>query len=130
MKLLSLISLLLHVGCSGGDTFSKSEIYKLGTAITSDLELVIPKDIASGVTCANYGGGCIAGFEVKHKGLSMIFVEYETHEDAVRFGRPINAFVSKNWVFDDVAGEPVLEDFVRKAFKAYQLKSTDSSHLE
>ena len=45
-------------------------------------------------------------------------VHFDSEEHARQAAFAIDQFYIRNWVFDDVAGEPVLEDFVKKAFNA------------
>ena len=45
----------------------------------------------------------------------MICVEYQKADQALAFGQTIDGYVVKNWLFDQVTGEPILEKFVQKA---------------
>ncbi len=98
-------------------------MYQIAIASDPNFQIVLPKDISSGIPCSDYGLGCLGAFEVKHRELSMIFVEFDTHENAVKVGQAINSYIIKNWVLDDVTGEPILEEFVKDAFKAVPAKS-------
>lgn len=104
-------------------------MYKLGKKIDPKLELVLPKDIDSGVKCSQYGTGCLGGVEVKHRDISMIFVEYENSKQSLDFAKTIGAYHIRNWLIDDVQGEPVLEEFVKKAFQA-KLATPSSTYTE
>ena len=42
----------------------------------------------------------------------------ETQEQAKALAERLDLYYKYNWVFDDVAGEPVLEDFVVRAYGA------------
>lgn len=121
MRYLNLFLFLLLIGCSDNNKYDKVELYKIATKVDPDVKLVLPRDLASGVTCQNYGEGCVRAVMVEHIGLVMIFVEYEDHEAAVKFGKSINSFVIRNWIVDDAVGEPVLEKFITTAFKEAKL---------
>ena len=83
-----------------------------------NLEIILPKDMDSGVKCTNYAKGCISGHEIKVRKVIMIAVEYEKEEQACADALRLDQYCKFNWLFDDVHGEPVLEDFVVKAFGA------------
>jgi hypothetical protein len=71
-----------------------------------------------GIKCDNYGPGCIAGFMARVRLVVIILVEFESEELAKAEANRIKQYYYKNWVFDDVTDEPVLEDFVIKAYGA------------
>ena len=73
--------------------------------------------------CQDYGEGCKGVFVIKHRNVSMICVEYQSPEQAIRFGQSIDAYIVKNWILDDVSGEPVLEEFVQKALQGKKARS-------
>lgn len=108
--------MLVFTSCSEKKIYTKSDMWEMGRAEDPNLELILPKDIASGVQCSAYGSGCISGVVVRVMKMDMIFVEYQSAEQALAFAKTIDAYVVKNWVIDDVVGEPMLEKFVEKAF--------------
>lgn len=130
-KLSLLISLLLFlISCSEKKVYDKAELYTMGVKVDPKLEIVLPKDIASGVNCADYGQGCLRGFEVKHRELSMFFIEYDTSENAENFAKTINGYTARNWLIDDAFGEPILEEFVQKAFNAKLILINGSGKIQ
>ena len=52
------------------------------------------------------------------KKMLIIVVNYKTEEEAIRAAIRFDGYFVKNWMFDLVQGEPVLEDFVMKAYDA------------
>lgn len=50
--------------------------------------------------------------------VELIAIEFETTEAARQQAQSINQWHAKNWLFDDVTDEPVLESFVKEAFDA------------
>jgi hypothetical protein len=46
--------------------------------------------------------------------IEMKFLYYENKTDALIAAKRIKGYVSRNWVLDDVSGEPVLEKFSKK----------------
>ena len=87
-------------------------------AVDPNFDLVLPKDLNSGIQCSDYGPGCIGGVTGKVKGVEFIAVEFMNEDQAWSEARKINQYWVKNWVLDDVKGEPIIEEFVKKAFKA------------
>lgn len=98
--------------------FSKVDIITLTKKIDENSKLIIPKDMESGVKCSDYGDACRGGYKARVLNLEMIFVEFDSAEAADAMAIKIDAYTARNWLFDDVTGEPVLERFVVKAFDA------------
>ncbi len=119
---LILVSLMLFSCSSDNENWSKFKLYEMAKKIEPNVEIILPKDIASGIQCRDYPPGCIRGMRAKLRRVVMIVVEYENEEAAKKAAFHINQFYAKNWVFDDVSGEPVLESFVQQAFGAKRPK--------
>lgn len=81
-------------------------------------ELIIPEHIDKGIKCSDYGPGCLSGRMAKVMMVTLVALEFETMAFARQEAYRIDQFYSKNWVFDDVTDEPILEDFVRKVYNA------------
>ena len=63
-----------------------------------------------------YGKGCLKVFRVKVRELDFVAVEFDNAKNAKRESSRLNQPYYKNWLFDEVQGEPPLEDFIKKAF--------------
>lgn len=101
-------------------------LLEMAREVESDIELVVPKSFDHVlVDCKGYTPSCSAGYKVKVRGITVVALHYLTFEDAYRAARRINAYWFRNWVFDDVKGEPVLERFVIKAFDAKLAREMD-----
>jgi len=101
--------------------YSEGELWRMAQRADPKIELLIPQDMQSGVQCADYGGeaaGCIMGKRVKLRKVVAIIVQFETQEQARAVAEKYQLYYKYNWVFDDVAGEPVLESFVESVFGA------------
>lgn len=116
---------LLMVSCTKSDVhYSKIEMLEMAKKIDSDVDVILPKDINSGIKCTsedgqrNYAQGCLGAFQVKVGDLDFVAVEFEKSNQAQNEANRLNQFWAGNWLLDDVKGEPGLEDFVKKAFKA------------
>lgn len=116
---LILISLsILSAACTKELKYSKEELLKTAQAADASVTYILPKSIAEGVTCADYSDGCMSAHIVKVRGLEMIAVEFMTEEEAKLAAKKIRALYSRNWIFDDVTGEPLLEEFFTKYLDA------------
>ncbi len=72
------------------------------------------------VVCSQYGAGCIkgSGKRVLVRKVELIVIQFNTEEDAKKEAARLGQWYARNWLLDDVHNEPVLEDFVVRAFKA------------
>lgn len=82
------------------------------------MTFVLPRNMNEGVHCSDYTPPCHSGHIVKVKNLDVIALEYMTEEEAINSARKIKGYYVRNWTFDDVTGEPILERFVEEALKA------------
>ena len=84
-----------------------------------NLTMVVPKSIAHAtVQCGDYTPVCRYGYRVVVKNLEMAVLFYETPAEALKSANRIRGYTARNWVLDDVRGEPVLERFVIKYLNA------------
>lgn len=123
MKNILLLIFILGA-CSKSLNVSKLEMFKLATNANPSFEMILPKDINSGVKCLNadgsynYGPGCISGHQVKVGDLDFVAIEYDSEEHAKKDAKRLNQCFYVNWVFDEVAEEPSLLAFITKAYNA------------
>jgi len=117
MKYLAII-FLLFACAKEEETYTKAEIYSMAIKHDEKAELIIPESIEEGVKCSEYGPGCKAAFLAKIFGLEIRVIEYENSEFARKDAITMGEFYKGTWVFDEIAGEPVLERFVTKVYKA------------
>jgi hypothetical protein len=117
---LLLILLLLLLACSDepNPTYMKSELIKLGKASDKTFKVILPKDLSSGIKCSEYGLSCSGAFTVQVQGIYMVAVEFTYAKDAQEMARVLNQYHARNWMFDDVKGEPVLIHFITKTLGA------------
>jgi hypothetical protein len=120
MKILFIFFLhLLVISCSKKElSYSKEQLFKMAKEGDPDLSFVLPKSINEGINCKDYSEGCVSGHTVKIKNLELIAVEFMTEDQAKLAALKVRGYYSRNWVFDDVTGEPTLESFVQKYLEA------------
>lgn len=120
LVLLTLI-LFIFAGCScdiHDIIITKSMMLKLAQEEDPSVEVIIPKEITGGVKCTSYDPGCTGAFQAKVRDVEIVLVEFKEEEQARKQAYKIDQYYAKNWVFDDVTGEPVLEKFVTKVYNA------------
>ena len=110
-----LILSILSVSCSKKVRLFKEDLYRYATAKDERLEFVLGSTYEGKLsTCENYIGDCINVFGVK---LGMIYfqaVEFQTEEGAQNAAKKYRGYFYRNWFFDDVSGEPALEELMVK----------------
>ena len=117
--------LILLFSCSNSDTYSQHQLWNMAKKVEPKIEILIPKTINDGVKCSDYEAGCLGGKRVKLRLVVLTVVEFETAQQAEVAARAIGQYYVRNWVLDNVTGEPVLEDFVKKAFNAKKASLDD-----
>jgi hypothetical protein len=109
---------ILSASCTKEVKYSKEELLSKAQAADSSVSIVLPRSINEGISCSNYSEGCMSGHTVKVKNLDLIAVEFGTEAEAKYAAKKIRGYYTRNWVFDDVSGEPILEEFVSRVLDA------------
>jgi hypothetical protein len=132
MKPLLFLSLLIPslflTGCSCSkeeEKWGQVEMWKMAKSKEPSIELVFLADTPEGqarrVLCAQYPqDGCVigSGKRILVRRVEVLVVQYESTLQACKAAAAIGQWYARNWIFDDVTNEPVLEDFVKKVFDA------------
>lgn len=105
-------------------------MWKMAVKKEPSIELVFVADTPEGrlrrITCRAYPSeGCVSGSgkRIKVRLVELIVLQYEKKVSACLAALKINQWYARNWIFDDVTNEPVLEDFVKKVFEAKKPES-------
>lgn len=69
------------------------------------------------VDCNDYSPRCQIGYRVVLKTIEFNALMYTNQKDALKAAKRLRGYVARNWVFDEVRGEPVLERLVVKYLK-------------
>jgi hypothetical protein len=121
-NLFPLIVVLLSILGASCETkelkYNKEELYIKAWKADPTVSFVLPKSITEGVTCDDYGEGCLSAHIVKVKNLELIAVEFMTEANAIYASKKFRGYYTRNWMFDDVTGEPSLEKFVSEHLEA------------
>lgn len=109
---------ILSASCTKELKYSKEQLFDKARAADPTVTLVLPNKMTEGISCSDYSHGCLAGHIVRVKGLEMIAVEFMTEADAKYAAKKYRGYYTRNWLLDDVTGEPILEKFVVEALEA------------
>lgn len=111
-------SVSVFISCAKKEVVTEVEMYEMAKKVEPDIELILPKTLNDGVKCSDYGPKCLGGKQAKLRSVVLTVVQFEDSEHAKITADALGQYYFKNWVFDDVTGEPVLEHFVKTAFNA------------
>jgi hypothetical protein len=112
-----LIFCLILFSCTKEVRYSKEDLLKRAQAADSSVQLIIPK-IEGSIHCSDYSPPCMTAHIVSVKGLELLALEYPSEAEAIAAAKKYRGYYTGNWFFDDVAGEPVLENFIQKHLDA------------
>jgi hypothetical protein len=115
------LSLFIISGCSKKEvtpelkyTLEEFDLIMNSTAATPD------KNTANALNFSDYSPGVdrVNSKALVYERLSFAAIAFETPKQAREEALRLNQYYSRNWVFDKVEGEPVLEDLVIVKFHA------------
>lgn len=119
MKLLLLtLNFILIASCTKELKYTKEQIYDLAKAADASTTFIMPRSMSEGVNCTDYPEGCISAHTVQVRQLSFIGVEFANEEQAIFAAKKVRGYYLRNWLLDDVTGEPILEEFAVKSLEA------------
>ncbi|EQC43780.1 hypothetical protein [Bacteriovorax sp. Seq25_V] len=123
MRILIFIGLFLFMaGCSKEETYTPQDMFFMAYNFDNSIEEVriAASDPSKSVKCSSYGEGCIEGSPKRFKVrlVEMIVAQYHTKKGACLAALKIDQYYVRNWLLDDVKGEPVLESFVKEVYDA------------
>lgn len=115
-----LILTLILISCSSKDkNLLETDLWARAYKVEPGIVVVLPKELGQEVVvCSDYPKGCTRGRQIRVKNVAMNVVEFENEKLAQRAAIILKQYYHRNWIFDDVSGEPILEEFVKKAFNA------------
>jgi hypothetical protein len=116
-----LVLILLFVSCFNGkpSNYSRDEMLAMARKGYPELKIKVPSGIDKAlIYCTDYKPACRYGYIVIVHNIEMKVLFYEEQDDALAAAKRINAYVARNWLLDDVSGEPILEKFSKKYLNA------------
>lgn len=116
---LTLLALsILSASCTKELKYTKEQLLFKALKADPSVSIVLPKSMTEGVNCSDYSEGCLSAHIVKVKDLEFIGVEFMTEADAIFAAKKFRGYYTRNWLWDDVTGEPILEKFVTEHLEA------------
>ena len=117
---LTLLTLLIFTSCSESETYTPMNMFQMAYDFDKSIEEVRVKDKSESIRCNSYPKGCIplSPKRFKIRMVEMIVVQYHSKKGACQAAKKLDQYYIRNWLLDDVKGEPVLEDFVKTVYKA------------
>lgn len=116
-----LFILLLLTSCFSDEppNYSNKEFRAMATKGDPYSRIILPKSINEAViNCNEYTPACRYGLRVVVKNIEMVALYYDDQKNALKAAKRIKGYISRNWVLDEVNGEPVLERFCVEYLKA------------
>lgn len=88
-----------------------------------DLVVMVPESITQPlVYCNEYLPPCKVGYKVKIKGMEVTGLYYESQKKAYKSAKSMRGYHLRNWAFDQVAGEPILERLFEERLNARKVE--------
>jgi hypothetical protein len=119
---LSLMLIFLFSSCSCSSekpNLDQMQLLEMVREIESDVELMVPPSLDKPlVNCYKFLPPCKLGYKVKIKGLEVTALYYEDKSKAKESATSIRGYQFRNWAFDQVRGEPILERFFENKIEA------------
>jgi hypothetical protein len=86
--------------------------------ILGSIKLTADKNAANAVKISDYAPGAnpASAQALVYERLSFSIIEFENEKQARDEAMRLNQYYSRNWLFDKVEGEPLLEDIVLSKF--------------
>lgn len=109
---------ILSASCTKELKYSKEELYSKALKADASTTLILPKSMTEGASCTDYSANCLSAHIVRVQNLDFIAVEFLTTEDAIYAAKKFRGVYTRNWMLDDVVGEPKLEKFTMEALEA------------
>jgi hypothetical protein len=109
---------ILAASCTKEVKYTKEDLLAKAQAADPSVTYIIPKSITAGVSCHEYTEGCVSAHIVRVKDLDLIAVEFMTEAEAIHAAKKFRGYYIRNWLLDDVSGEPILEKFVTEKLEA------------
>lgn len=126
---IAILFILSLLSCSESDVYTPIEMFQKAYNFDNTIEEVRigVKEEHRQLHCSDYPSGCIPGSPKRFKIrlVEMIVVQYHSTDQACLAALKTGQWHARNWLFDDVTGEPVLEDFVKQVYNAKNPKTTE-----
>jgi len=130
--ILTFLLTILSLSCTkSAPTYTDRDLWFMAEKFDPSVELVSISTVneSKRVLCKNYEvEGCMIGTgrRIKVRLVELVAIAFETEEQAKKAAILYDQYYVRNWLLDEVTNEPVLESFVKSAFKAKKPKKDKS----
>lgn len=120
MKVLLMLSLLIFCACSKKQDHAESKYTSEELLALAHEASVSNEKGEDAIKFSDYAPGVdkLESKSFRYQRLVFYAIKFESTDEAKSEAMRLNQYYSRNWLFDRVEGEPVLEDYVITAFKA------------
>lgn len=122
MKVILLAMGLLFFSACSKKQAEVEPVYTLEefNAILATIPATPDKNTANAINYSDYSAGAnkLNSRPMEYQRLSFTLIEFESVKEARDEAMRLNQYYAKNWLFDKVEGEPILEDLVIVKFHA------------
>jgi hypothetical protein len=128
---LSILLLTVLLGCEKkAPVYDILEIKEMILQRDPSAKEVVLRTEEKRVPCSLYGEHCVeaSGKRFEIRGIEMITIAFKDQESAFKEAQLLGQYYARNWVFDDVTNEPILENFVKEVFNARRPSPIETSH--
>lgn len=87
------------------------------------IQILLPDEKYPEINCTFYGHGCKSGMRMKMNELLLVAIEFDSEDHAKRAAIKFDGYYKKNWFFDEISNEPILQDFVIKVYGAVRART-------
>lgn len=109
--------------CSDSPNLNKEQVLEMLREGDPNLEVMVPLSISQPlVNCGEYLPPCQVGYKVKIKNMEVTGLFYEDQKRAYKSAKSMRGYHLRNWAFDQVAGEPILERFFENEMGAKKVE--------
>lgn len=117
MRFFILILPLILSSCSCQEelpNYSRKEMLEWARQADPNMKIKVGDLTKALVDCKDYTPRCQIGYRVVMKTVEFNVLQYNDQKSALEAAKRVRGYVARNWVFDEVRGEPVLERIVTK----------------
>ena len=118
VRLIAFMIIGLGASCTKEVKYSKEALLKKAQEADPSVTYILPNSLTEGVSCGDYAEGCVGAHIVRVQNLDLIAVEFGTEAQAIYAAKKVRGYYIRNWLLDDVTGEPILEKFVTEKLEA------------
>lgn len=108
--------------------YTKEDMLALAPQEGSEkVEILLARNLNDVIPCSNYGEGCLSVHRLRAKNLEFLAIEFTDGALARQAALRIRGWTVKNWLFDDVEGEPVLMRWLEQHYQGERFRPLETT---